>query len=111
MQDALPTIRANQDAIVRADSLGALTVDGRPGSGKTIVALHRAAYLLYAQPLAGQRRGKLLGADQVGDLRLTHADWAKAFGSVEDLPAASPKWPSARSWRRTRTAPYAGPGG
>lgn len=50
MRDVLGTIAADQDAIVRAGSSGALVVDGGPGTGKTVVALHRSAYLLYADP-------------------------------------------------------------
>src|SRR5215470_19866590 len=46
MRDVLGTIQADQDAIIRAGSRGALVVDGGPGTGKTVVALHRAAYLL-----------------------------------------------------------------
>ncbi|MGV2984584.1 RNA polymerase recycling motor ATPase HelR [Microbacterium sp. AGC85] len=48
MRDVLATIQADQDAIIRAGSQGALVVDGGPGTGKTVVALHRAAYLLYS---------------------------------------------------------------
>ena len=48
--DVLGTIQADQDAIIRAGSRGALVVDGGPGTGKTVVALHRAAYLLYSDP-------------------------------------------------------------
>ncbi|SEC87181.1 RNA polymerase recycling motor ATPase HelR [Rhodococcus koreensis] len=50
MRDVLGTIAADQDAIIRAGSGGALVVDGGPGTGKTVVALHRAAYLLYSDP-------------------------------------------------------------
>lgn len=50
MRDVLSTIAADQDAIIRAGSGGALVVDGGPGTGKTVVALHRAAYLLYSDP-------------------------------------------------------------
>ena len=50
MRDVLGTIAADQDAIIRAGSRGALVVDGGPGTGKTVVALHRAAYLLHADP-------------------------------------------------------------
>ncbi|MCW2524965.1 MAG: putative superfamily and helicase [Frankiales bacterium] len=50
MRDVLGTIQADQDAIVRAGSAGALVVDGGPGTGKTVVALHRSAYLLYSDP-------------------------------------------------------------
>ncbi|HET8582693.1 MAG TPA: RNA polymerase recycling motor ATPase HelR [Jatrophihabitans sp.] len=60
MRDVLGTIQADQDAIVRASSRGALVVDGGPGTGKTVVALHRTAYLLYADPRLGQHRGGVL---------------------------------------------------
>ncbi|MBW1598343.1 RNA polymerase recycling motor ATPase HelR [Streptomyces sp. JJ38] len=60
MRDVLGTIQADQDAVIRAGSDGALVVDGGPGTGKTVVALHRSAYLLYADPrLAGHRGGVL----------------------------------------------------
>ncbi|MFI2719301.1 RNA polymerase recycling motor ATPase HelR [Streptomyces collinus] len=61
MRDVLGTIQADQDAIIRAASRGALVVDGGPGTGKTVVALHRSAYLLYSDPRLGQhRRGGVL---------------------------------------------------
>lgn len=60
MRDVLGTIQADQDAIVRAGSRGTLVVEGGPGTGKTVVALHRAAYLLYADPLVDHRRGGVL---------------------------------------------------
>jgi hypothetical protein len=60
MRDVLGTIQADQDAIIRAGSAGALVVDGGPGTGKTVVALHRAAYLLYSDPRLGHRRGGVL---------------------------------------------------
>ena len=60
MRDVLGTIQADQDAIIRASSRGALVVDGGPGTGKTVVALHRAAYLLYADPRLGDGRGGVL---------------------------------------------------
>ena len=60
MRDVLATIQADQDAIVRAGSRGALVVDGGPGTGKTVVALHRTAYLLYSDPRLGHRRGGVL---------------------------------------------------
>ncbi|WP_353810408.1 RNA polymerase recycling motor ATPase HelR [Agromyces sp. SYSU T00194] len=60
MRDVLGTIQADQDAIIRADSRGALVVDGGPGTGKTVVALHRAAYLLHADPRLGSGRGGVL---------------------------------------------------
>ncbi|MGC9669541.1 RNA polymerase recycling motor ATPase HelR [Planosporangium sp. 12N6] len=60
MRDVLGTIQADQDAIIRAGSHGALVVDGGPGTGKTVVALHRTAYLLYSDPRLGHRRGGVL---------------------------------------------------
>jgi hypothetical protein len=50
MRSVLSTIQADQDAVIRESSRGALVVDGGPGTGKTVIALHRAAYLLYADP-------------------------------------------------------------
>ena len=48
MHDIVATIQAEQDRIIRSELRGALVVQGGPGTGKTAVALHRAAYLLYA---------------------------------------------------------------
>ena len=60
MRDVLGTIQADQDAIIRAGSRGALVIDGGPGTGKTVVALHRSAYLLYSDPRLGHRRGGVM---------------------------------------------------
>jgi DNA helicase IV len=60
MRDVLGTIAADQDAIIRAGSRGALVVDGGPGTGKTVVALHRTAYLLYSDPRLDHQRGGVL---------------------------------------------------
>jgi len=60
MRDVLGTIAVDQDAIIRAGSRGALVVDGGPGTGKTVVALHRTAYLLYSDPRLAHRRGGVL---------------------------------------------------
>jgi DNA helicase IV len=47
MGDIVATIQAEQDRVIRSDLAGVLVVEGGPGTGKTAVALHRAAYLLY----------------------------------------------------------------
>jgi DNA polymerase III delta prime subunit len=60
MRDVLGTIQADQDAIIRAGASGTLVVDGGPGTGKTVVALHRAAYLLYSDPRVGHHKGGVL---------------------------------------------------
>lgn len=60
MGDIVATIQAEQDRIIRADGDGVLLVQGGPGTGKTAVALHRAAYLLYAQRARLARSGVLI---------------------------------------------------
>lgn len=60
MREVLTTIQADQDAIIRVDSRGAFIVNGGPGAGKTVVALHRAAYLLHSQSREGPRCGNWL---------------------------------------------------
>ncbi|MFF5176254.1 HelD family protein [Micromonospora sp. NPDC000089] len=60
MRDIVETIQAEQDRIIRADLPGVLVVQGGPGTGKTAVALHRAAYLLYTHRQQLSTRGVLL---------------------------------------------------
>jgi DNA helicase IV len=60
MGDIVATIQAEQDRIIRADLPGVLVVQGGPGTGKTAVALHRAAYLLYTHRQRLARRGVLV---------------------------------------------------
>ena len=60
MGDIVATIQAEQDRVIRASDDGLLVVQGGPGTGKTAVALHRAAYLLYAQRERLERSGVLL---------------------------------------------------
>ncbi len=60
MSSVVATIQAEQDAVIRADSNEALLVQGGPGTGKTVVALHRAAYLLYDQRQALAENGVLI---------------------------------------------------
>jgi hypothetical protein len=98
MRDVLGTIQADQDAIVRAGSHGALVVDGGPGTGKTVVALHRTAYLLYADPRLGHRRGGVLfvGPHQpylayVSDVLPSLGEEGVQTCTVRDLVPESPK--------------------
>ncbi len=60
MGDIVATIQADQDRVIRADPGGILVVEGGPGTGKTVVALHRAAYLLYTHRKRLARRGILV---------------------------------------------------
>ncbi|MGW4381441.1 HelD family protein [Kitasatospora sp. NPDC004531] len=61
MGAAVATLQAEQDAIVRSAHRGVTVVQGGPGTGKTVVALHRAAYVLYAFPKAAERGVLVLG--------------------------------------------------
>ena len=60
MGDIIATIQGEQDAVIRAGLGGALVVQGGPGTGKTAVALHRAAYLLFTYRTRLERQGVLL---------------------------------------------------
>jgi hypothetical protein len=60
MRDIVATIQADQDRIVRSPATGTLVVTGGPGTGKTVVALHRVAYLLYQDRERFEGRGVLV---------------------------------------------------
>ena len=60
MSDIVETIQAEQDAIIRSGLSGVLVVQGGPGTGKTAVALHRAAFLLYTHREQLSKRGVLI---------------------------------------------------
>ncbi|ANE82734.1 helicase [Mycobacterium adipatum] len=60
MSDIVATIQAEQDEIIRLDHPGVLIIEGGPGTGKTVVALHRVAYLLYTQRERMERHGVLV---------------------------------------------------
>ncbi|HCT77336.1 MAG TPA: helicase [Micromonosporaceae bacterium] len=60
MKDIVETIQAEQDKIIRSHLGGVLVVQGGPGTGKTAVALHRAAYLLYTHRQSLTRQGVLI---------------------------------------------------
>ncbi|GLY50945.1 DNA helicase [Lentzea sp. NBRC 102530] len=60
MRDIVATIQSEQDAIIRLDHPGVLVIEGGPGTGKTVVALHRVAYLMYTQRERMERHGVLV---------------------------------------------------
>ncbi|SOX53408.1 DUF2075 domain-containing protein, partial [Mycobacterium ahvazicum] len=72
MRDIVATIQAEQDEIIRLDHPGVLVIEGGPGTGKTVVALHRVAYLLYTQRERIERHGVLVVGPNPAFLR--HVD-------------------------------------
>jgi DNA helicase IV len=60
MRDIVATVQREQDEVIRAPLHGVLVVQGGPGTGKTAVALHRAAYLLYTHRFPLERQGVLV---------------------------------------------------
>ena len=65
MRDIVGTLQAEQDAIIRSAHSGILVVQGGPGTGKTAVALHRAAYLLYTHRHLAERGVLVVGPNPV----------------------------------------------
>ena len=89
MRDIVATIQADQDRAIRAPLAGVLVVQGGPGTGKTAVALHRIAYLLYANRERIARSGVLL----VGPNRvfLRYIDQVlPALGEADAVVTATP---------------------
>lgn len=61
MSTAISTLQREQDDIIRAEATGPLIVQGGPGTGKTVVALHRVAYLLFTHPQMADQAVLVLG--------------------------------------------------
>ncbi len=103
MRDIVATIQPEQDEIVRSDLSRSLCVQGAPGTGKTAVGLHRAAYLLYAHREQLTRQGVLVVGPNASFLRYIR-DVLPALGEVEatqstigelverTLRGLNPKW-------------------
>ena len=69
MRDIVTTIQAEQDAIIRLPLSGVVVIEGGPGTGKTAVALHRVAYLLYTHRERLARSGVLVVGPSAGFIR------------------------------------------
>jgi DNA helicase IV len=82
MRDIVATIQPEQDVIVRADLTDSICVQGAPGTGKTAVGLHRAAYLLYAHRDQLRRHGVLVVGPNASFLRYI-GDVLPALGEIE----------------------------
>ncbi|CUR59597.1 putative ATP-dependent DNA helicase [metagenome] len=82
MRDIVATIQPEQDVIVRASLNETICVQGAPGTGKTAVGLHRAAYLLYAHREQLSRQGVLVVGPNASFLRYI-ADVLPALGEID----------------------------
>ena len=104
MHDVVATIQAEQDRVIRAALQGVLVVQGGPGTGKTVAALHRAAYLLYTHRRTLERRGVLvIGPNatflryisqvlpSLGETDVVLSPVAELFGGVKAAPDDDPE--------------------
>ncbi len=82
MRDIVATIQPEQDDIVRADLIDTVCVQGAPGTGKTAVGLHRAAWLLYAHREQLSRQGVLVVGPNTSFLRYI-GDVLPALGEID----------------------------
>ncbi|GAB5899537.1 RNA polymerase recycling motor ATPase HelR [Mycolicibacterium mageritense] len=91
MRDIVATIQAEQDEIIRLDHMGVVVIEGGPGTGKTVVALHRVAYLLYTHRERMQRHGVLVVGpnpaflDYIGRVLPSLGETDAVFMTVGDL--------------------------
>jgi len=103
MRDIVATIQREQDEAVRAPDDGALVVTGGPGTGKTAVALHRVAYLMYARREWYSRRGVLVVGpspvfvDYIGAVLPALGETSVRLASLADLPEL-PRGASVTGW-------------
>jgi hypothetical protein len=92
MRDIVATIQRQQDEAVRAPDDGALVVTGGPGTGKTAVALHRVAYLMYSRREWYSRRGVLVVGpspvfvDYISAVLPALGETSVRLASLADLP-------------------------
>lgn len=104
MNDIVATIQAEQDRIIRADLAGIRVVQGGPGTGKTAVALHRAAYLLYTNRERLQKSGVLVVGPSssfmwyiervlpsLGETGVVMSSLATLFPGIRAVPETDPR--------------------
>ena len=93
MRDIVATIQREQDEIIRSGLAGAVVVQGGPGTGKTAVALHRTAYLLYSHRFPLERQGVLVVGPSrlfiryIGRVLPALGEHAVELASIDDLVA------------------------
>ncbi len=107
MRDIVATIQGEQDRIIRAPATGTLVVSGGPGTGKTVVALHRVAYLLYRDRDRFEGRGVLVIGPSAAFTEYT-ARVLPALGEdravQRPLAALAPRGTRIRGWDDPETA-------
>ncbi|MGA5821047.1 HelD family protein [Kitasatospora sp. NPDC094028] len=96
MHAAVATLQAEQDEIVRSAHRGVTVVQGGPGTGKTVVALHRAAYVLYAFPRAAEEGVLVLGPnarflDYISQVLPSLGENDVVLATCRDLAGVSPE--------------------
>jgi DNA helicase IV len=106
MRDIVATIQPEQDEIVRSTIADTVCVQGAPGTGKTAVGLHRAAYLLYAHRDQLSRQGVLVVGPNASFLRYI-ADVLPALGEIDARQTTIEDLVSRTSIRGTDPAPVA----
>lgn len=102
MSDIVGTIQAEQDRIIRSPLSGALVVQGGPGTGKTAVALHRAAYLLYTHRERLQSSGVLLVGPSNAFMKYIERVLPSSVRPAWSWPAWATCSPGCRLWRQKR---------
>jgi DNA helicase IV len=114
MRDIVATIQPEQDVIVRADLARSVCVQGAPGTGKTAVGLHRAAYLLYAHRDQLSRQGVLVVGPNasflryIGDVLPALGEMSVGQTTIEELVATTLRHANAKATiRGTDPAPVA----
>jgi DNA helicase IV len=112
MHSIVATIQAEQDLAIRAPTRGVVSISGGPGTGKTVVALHRAAYLLYTERRRYESGGVLVVGPSGVFMRYIErvlpslgetAVALRSVGEVVDGVRATRRWPTSRArpgWRR-----------
>ncbi|MFM7046068.1 MAG: HelD family protein, partial [Ilumatobacteraceae bacterium] len=103
MADIVATIQRDQDEIIRAPMKSTLVVTGGPGTGKTVVALHRAAYLLYTHRERIANNGVLFVGPSnlflryvervlpsLGESSVMMIDWAELLPDITGVPESNP---------------------
>ena len=104
MRAAVATLQTEQDRLVRLDPTARLVLRGGPGTGKTVVGLHRAAWLVYNDRRVTSDRILVLGPSErflkfvatvlptLGEARIVQTTFERHFGAPATAPGGDPRW-------------------